>query len=651
VLYSVVHEEPEPLGALRHDVPQKLEAIIDRCMKKDPGERFTGAADLAAALEPLRNGRATGSSLIEIGSTTSIPIEPARRHGLLVAAAVLVLACVGLFAMPQSRSVVRGWFGGGRPPKQNQLAVLPFQNDGDSSDAAFVDGLRRHLTLRLSQLERFEPSLLVIPAAELDTHDVETPKEALGISGATLALKGTVERRGDDISLMLDLVDTRSDSSVDSRPWQNTLANIAACQQGPVGVTTDMLGLIPEGPSLQVLSKGCTTVPGALEPYLAGLGRLWDTEDDSTDHIADAVSLFTEALALDPSFAQAYVGLGQAHWRDSDDPEYSRKAAESAQAAIQLDDRLAAAHVILGLIETRDEKYPEAAREFTRALEIDPVNYSAHLGLAVASLEDGDPDMAERTYQEAIAARRKHWAPHYNLGRFYCLEGRYDEAVPVLNTASDLAPDNPWPYIAIGASYFYSDRFDEATVTWERALALEPPPEACRMVYGNLGTCYFAQSLHADAIGMYEMALEEDESNYITWGNMAAAYDVMPDGDEKAVEHYTRASELAEEELRLTPRDEQILASLAVYSAELGDSARAQGYLVRTMELLPEDNRVMFDVGQAHEVLGRRNIAVDWIVRAVESGFSRGQVETTPGLRDLCAGDRYQRLIRRGEDR
>ena len=648
VLYSVVHEEPEPLGALRHDAPPELEAIIDRCLRKKPGERFASASELISALEPLGRGRTSGSSPIRIGSTTRIPVLPARRRGLVVAAVVL-LACVGLALVPPVQDVVRSWLGVGGLPELKQVAVLPFRNAGDSSDDAFVDGLRRHLIFRLSQLEKDDKNFRVIPATELERHSVTTPEEALGVSGATHALEGTVERRGDDVSLMLDLVDTRLDSSANSRPWQDNLANIAACQQGPVIATAYMLGLTLEGPSRQALSAGCTTVPGALERYLEGLGRLRTPEDDSTDHIADAVSLFEEALALDPSYALAHVGLGEAYWSafnaKDGDQEDKKKGADAARAAIELDDNLADAHVMLGVIEAWDERYPEAALEFTKALEIDPVNYRAHLGLAKARADGDAPyDVAERTYKEAIAVRRKHWAPHFNLGRFYLYEERHHEALRAFDAASALAPDNPWPHLCIGAVYFADDGFDEASATWERALDLATSPADCRMVYSNLGTCYFVQSLYADAVKQFEMALKEDATNYITWGNMAAAYDVLPDGEEKAVEHYTRALELGEVELRFRSDDERVLASMASYSAELGDSARAWDYLARAMKLRPEDDEVMFYIGLAHEVLGERKVAIDWIVGAVESGYSREQVETTPGLRGLCSDERYHRL-------
>ncbi len=657
VLYSVVHEEPEPLGALRHDAPPELEAIIDRCLRKKPDERFASASELVSALEPLGRGRTSGSSLIRIGSTTRIPVLPARRRGLVVAAVVLVLACVGLAMAPPVQDVARSWLGVGRLPELKQLAILPFDDKGNEPDPAFVEGLRRHLTFRLSQLEQFEPNFRVIPAKELDDHDVTTPAAALSVSGARLALEGTVERSGSDVRMSLSLIDTRSGRRL-RRPlkYQDGLANVAAFQDDPVAEIADMLELTRQERDRRVLTAGSTTVPDAFEAYISGLGRLWAAPDDSTDHTADAIALLEKATALDPSFTLALADLGQAHWnafQAEKDPEESRKAAESARRAIELDDRLASARIVAGLVKAQAEDYAAAAQEYRHALRIDRVNPRARRELATVSVDEDKFTLAEQIYREAVNDRREHWAPYYDLGAYYLDREQEEDALRAFDEASARAPGNTWPYMGIAAVYLDNELFDEACVQLDRARELKPS----RHVYSLLGWCHFVQWRYADAIATYKMAIEiaiemDDEQDiYVTWGNLAAAYDaagdVVPGGEEKAVECYAMAVELAEEELKLAPHDAELLVSLAVYNAELGDSTRAWDYLGKSMELHSGDATVMFDIGLTHEILGDRNTALNWIGRAVENGFSRYQVEHTPDLRGLCSDVRYQRRVQR----
>jgi serine/threonine-protein kinase len=50
VLAAHLHEHVQPLTAIRSDLPTDLEAVILRCMEKDPGQRFQSAEELEGAL-------------------------------------------------------------------------------------------------------------------------------------------------------------------------------------------------------------------------------------------------------------------------------------------------------------------------------------------------------------------------------------------------------------------------------------------------------------------------------------------------------------------------------------------------------------------------------------------------------------------------
>jgi serine/threonine-protein kinase len=644
VLYSVVHEKPEPLAELRHDVPVELEGIVEKCLRKDPEERFSGASELAAALEPLRRGRASGSSLIDIGTTTRIPPRRRSRGRLAAAAAVAVLACAGYLALPPGRAAIKGWFGTARLPEVKQLAVLPFGCSGGESDLAFAQGLRHHLVSQLGKLESGDPDFRVSTVRELDDHGVETPESARDMLGATLSLTGTVECSGSVAGIDLDLIDTGSGRVLRSWQCRDDLANVAAFQEDPILAVADMLGIAHGERRLRALSEGGTTVPGAFEMYARGLGRLWAAEDDSTDHTSEAVALLEEATEMDPSFALARAALARAHWEafvETKDPDALARATESARQAAGMTYPTASAHVVLGQIEAHLENYEAAVREFRSALDIDPLNLEARRRLADACVSAGDLALAEVTHKELVDLRRRHWAPYYRLGWFYYMQNRYDDALAALSEAVALAPGNSWPYILIGAIYFDEDRLDEAWAMWEKAAELDPTSEA----YSNLGTSYFAEARYADAARKYEAALEIDDTHYVTWGNLAAAYDVIPGEAERARECYERAFELAEEKLVLTPNDAGLLVDMASYSAELGYSERARALLERVVALKPDDGLVMFHVGLTYEVLGERTEALDWIGRAVDEGFSREQIETAPSLRQLCADERYSLMV------
>jgi serine/threonine protein kinase len=72
VLAAVIERDPEPLRHLRADVPEALEALVTRCLQKDPARRFAKTDELAAELGSLA-GRSRSGSLAVAGLTPPPP--------------------------------------------------------------------------------------------------------------------------------------------------------------------------------------------------------------------------------------------------------------------------------------------------------------------------------------------------------------------------------------------------------------------------------------------------------------------------------------------------------------------------------------------------------------------------------------------------
>jgi hypothetical protein len=65
VLAAVIERDPEPLRRLRADVPSAVEALVSRCLQKDPERRFAKTDELASELAALA-GRSRSGSLAEV---------------------------------------------------------------------------------------------------------------------------------------------------------------------------------------------------------------------------------------------------------------------------------------------------------------------------------------------------------------------------------------------------------------------------------------------------------------------------------------------------------------------------------------------------------------------------------------------------------
>lgn len=60
ILYLVIHEQPQPIRSIREDVPTKLQEVVEKCLKKDPGQRYRNAeallSDVNALVKELEQG-------------------------------------------------------------------------------------------------------------------------------------------------------------------------------------------------------------------------------------------------------------------------------------------------------------------------------------------------------------------------------------------------------------------------------------------------------------------------------------------------------------------------------------------------------------------------------------------------------------------
>ncbi len=72
------------------------------------------------------------------------------------------------------------------------------------------------------------------------------------------------------------------------------------------------------------------------------------------------------------------------------------------------------------------------------------------------------------------------------------------------------------------------------------------------------------------------------------------------------------------------------------------------------LEQLPEsvnDVDVMFNAAKAWELLGDRESALEWLGRALESGYPLSKIEACPELEELRADERYRLLSQSGRAR
>jgi hypothetical protein len=93
-LTAILQDEPEAILTLNPRVPVPLRWLVDRCLAKDPRQRYESTTDLARELRTLRDRLSEFST----GSDVAAPAAPRRRPILVVAAAVALSAAVAIGA-------------------------------------------------------------------------------------------------------------------------------------------------------------------------------------------------------------------------------------------------------------------------------------------------------------------------------------------------------------------------------------------------------------------------------------------------------------------------------------------------------------------------------------------------------------------------
>ena len=75
VIYSILHEDPEPLSNIRKDISDDFQLIIDKALAKDPVQRYQNAAEILQDLENIGTAVKTGESELSSASATAIKSE------------------------------------------------------------------------------------------------------------------------------------------------------------------------------------------------------------------------------------------------------------------------------------------------------------------------------------------------------------------------------------------------------------------------------------------------------------------------------------------------------------------------------------------------------------------------------------------------
>ena len=182
---AILNLGPEPIPS---SIPPHIKAVIQRCLRKLPNERFQQAGEVQAALEVAASNPDPESIVGRTDHKSHISVK-SRLMIAIIGILIIVLVWVAYRYAP-NRST---------PPRQGELAVLPINmSETDPAMAAFGRGLVETLTARLTQLTQ-KHSIQVIPTSAIQAKGISTVAQAHKEFGANLGLELNLQRSGEQI--------------------------------------------------------------------------------------------------------------------------------------------------------------------------------------------------------------------------------------------------------------------------------------------------------------------------------------------------------------------------------------------------------------------------------------------------------------------
>jgi serine/threonine-protein kinase len=648
-LYAIVNHPPHPLQG----IPAPVQAIVYRALAKDPADRYQSCAEMLADIEqakvlssqatqPLVKADHTPEFVRQLKERASTPTGPhsniSRTRLVVIIVVMLALGLLAtlLFGPSAVEQIRNSWF----QQREKHIAVLPFDVIGNDPEIGpLADGLMDSLTSKLSNLDTGQQqSLWVVPSSVVRRQKVDDPRSALRDLGATLVVKGSIQRSGPMVRLIVNLISTHPVRQLASADLQDSAGDFAALQDRAVERLAHVMDLV----SGAVAERTDTHVPTAYEDYLKSLGYM--QRYDKTGNLDLAIAELTSATQRDPQFALGFAQLGEAYrlkYTLDKNLEWTDKALAACDQALSINDQIAGAWVTSGRIHTERGQHEVALKQYQRAMQLAPRDQDALTGLAHGYESAGKLARAEETYKNAVAMRPDYWNGYNTLALFYYRQKRYTEGISALKQALKLTPDNNALYANLAAMYLGTKDpkdFPEAERALKRSIEIGPTYAA----YTNLGFLYMQQKRWSDVASVSEKAVLLNANDPQLWENLGLTYEWLGN-TEKAAGARQRQFELTVKEAEANPQDAIVQASLGTLFARQRNQARALSCLRKALGLAPHDPDVLVNAGQVYEYLGHRSQAISYLHEALARGSTLGDLERDPDLQNLLADPKFRR--------
>lgn len=391
---------------------------------------------------------------------------------------LIVMIAVGSVLLAVAALGVYRWSGrsGAEPGPPKTVAILPFKPlVAEHRDEALEFGMADTLISRLGE----NSELVVRPLSSVRRfagleQDAAAAGRALEVEAV---LDGSIQRWGDDIRVNARLIKVADGTLLWSGTFDEKFAGLFSVQDAIANRVASALAVRLASDRQTRPGKQPTDNLEAYQLYIKGRFHVFKVTPAEVNR---GIEYFEQAIAVDPDYALAYVGLSDAYRTlvmggEMPPTELMPKAKTAANKAIALDESLSEAHTALGItIFWSDWDWEASEREFKRAIELSPNSANAHLFYAHLLSNTGRHDQA---LAEIKLARQLD--PLFTFagaleGQFLMFAGRVDEALVRLRETSEMEPNFWMPHLFSAAAYIQKGMYAEALEAARTSQRLSP---------------------------------------------------------------------------------------------------------------------------------------------------------------------------------
>ncbi|MDB4874466.1 MAG: hypothetical protein JWM41_912 [Gemmatimonadetes bacterium] len=464
VIAAHLTQPPPPVQSVRADVPPRLARLIMRCLEKDPAQRPQSAAELLATLD------------------AALPAA-SRWRPWAAAAAVIIVAAAAALGFHYRDSL-----GPATSSAPKVVVVLPFENvGGDTTTQYYADGMTDELSSELAAV----PSLRVVARNSSYAYRGKhpTPQELAKELHADAALQGTLRRAGDKVRVTAELSSTRDGLALWSYTNERDVKDLFQLQSEITSAIVGALAVKLQDAVTQTAHHQTRSVK-AHEAYLRGR---FLANQNTRENMLESLDAFNEAIAADPTYALAYVGIGETYMDLSDDylaPGVAYvKARDASDRALAIDSTLGEAWALAGNVTiSLGRDWQKGFQQIRRAEAINPSDSWVYVPESFywAAMHRPDNMLAsmrrvlERDPLSAIWRDFAAWE--------FLIAGQTDTAMALARRAKELAPGSYYLDSFLGYAYLEKGLIGDAErelIESERVLGHRSPGLA--LLYARTG--------------------------------------------------------------------------------------------------------------------------------------------------------------------